>query len=236
MNMTDDDFLAHKHGKWFWDLERGNSGIVREVLDFFQAPDRVRRMMESEVHHDRPALYGVVRELLHLPRLQTMELMEDAALRHRRRMAQFFGAVVKVVMEQHGWLPRGHKASLGKNGIIRRGERYMPPKGYPDRGLWVEANPGLEARPPRAKVKRSRKPPVATPQVDETGRTRAQQMRDLIQSGQLSMLMLEANVTKESIQNWLRQARRDDGEHVPVGRGVQPSQRWIEWAHGLRRR
>jgi len=34
-----------------------------EVLEFFNNEDRQRRMEESEMHHDRPPLAGVVREL-----------------------------------------------------------------------------------------------------------------------------------------------------------------------------
>ena len=58
-----DDFLADHQGRTFADVVNDSKQPFDVVLEFFNDPDRQRRMEESELHHDRSPLAGVVREL-----------------------------------------------------------------------------------------------------------------------------------------------------------------------------
>ena len=229
MGLTANEFFSHPQGRYFRDLD---SGLVDEVLGFFNDSGRVRRMIESEVHHDRPALYGVIRELNKLPVIKG-ESLDDAPTHHRRRIAQFVGVVVKVVMEQHGWVPTGHKAALGKDSFISRGERYMPPTDHPEWALWAEAHPGWGPRSLKPSPKHRREQRKPETEVDDEGRTRAQQMRDIMRMTHQPNVEFHLIVTPETIHNWLRQAKRDDGEVIPRGRGTQPPMSKVEAARAL---
>jgi len=56
-------FLEDRQGRSFSDVVNDAECPFAVVLEFFNDGDRQRRMEESEIHHDRPALAGVVREL-----------------------------------------------------------------------------------------------------------------------------------------------------------------------------
>lgn len=58
-----DQFAADRQGRRYADVLKQD--LFRSILAFFDDPERQRRMVESELHHDRPALAGVVRELEH---------------------------------------------------------------------------------------------------------------------------------------------------------------------------
>ena len=57
------DFLEDAQGRTFADVVNDPEQPFDEVLEFFDDGDRQRRMEESELHHDRSPLAGVVREL-----------------------------------------------------------------------------------------------------------------------------------------------------------------------------
>ena len=61
--VTRDDFLEDRQGKTFADVVNDPEQPFDVVLEFFDDADRQRRMEESELHHDRSPLAGVVREL-----------------------------------------------------------------------------------------------------------------------------------------------------------------------------
>lgn len=106
-----DDFRADGHGRRFtdvWNDQRVNFG---EVCEFFEDRDRQRRLVESEMHHDRPALAGAVRELEQLPTVAALFNQHGRATTHRFRQA--VGVLVRIVMEQHAWHKTGRKGSLG---------------------------------------------------------------------------------------------------------------------------
>ena len=56
-------FVRDRQGRRYADLLTDDRTPLRAALTFLDDPDRQRRMEESELHHDRPALAGVVREL-----------------------------------------------------------------------------------------------------------------------------------------------------------------------------
>ena len=63
VRVTRKGFLEDPQGRTFSDVLDDPEQPFDEVLTFFSNPERQRRMEDSEVHHDRPALAGVVREL-----------------------------------------------------------------------------------------------------------------------------------------------------------------------------
>ena len=58
-----EDFQQDRQGRTFADVSGDSQQPFDEVLAFFNDQDRQRRMEESELHHNRPPLAGVVREL-----------------------------------------------------------------------------------------------------------------------------------------------------------------------------
>ena len=56
-------FLEDRQGRTFADVLNDPEQPFDQVLAFFNEADRQRRMEESELHHNRPPLAGVVREL-----------------------------------------------------------------------------------------------------------------------------------------------------------------------------
>ena len=110
-------------------------------------------MFESELHHDRPALAGVVRELECLEDLNEFFATKSGHITTRIRQA--VGVLVRIIMESKGWKRTGRKGSLGvrarpevatpKTGAatntgglsvwFTRAERYQPKDGMPYRSV-----------------------------------------------------------------------------------------------------
>lgn len=63
ISITREQFLEDRQGRTFADVLNDPEQPFEQVLAFFSDADRQRRMEESEVHHNRPPLAGVVREL-----------------------------------------------------------------------------------------------------------------------------------------------------------------------------
>ncbi len=142
-------FLSDRHGKTFSDVLNDPDAPFDEVLEFFNDADRQRRMEDSEIHHDRAPLAGVVRELESVPAIG-----QFLATLHRRRTArlrQAIGVLVRMIMERRGWRTTGKKGSLGVRGSsdsrtpyhntgglalwFLRAERYRREAGMPFRSV-----------------------------------------------------------------------------------------------------
>jgi hypothetical protein len=91
------------------------------VLAFFNNAERQRRMEEAEIHHDRPALAGVIRELEAQPSIDSFLGTKDP--RRTKRLRQAVGVVVRIIMERRGWTKTGKKGSLGVRAPIAKGTR-----------------------------------------------------------------------------------------------------------------
>ena len=147
--ITREQFLADRHGKTFADVLADAEAPFDEVLALLNDGTRQRRMEESEVHHDRAPLAGVIRELEAEPRVG-----QYLATFHRRRSARFrqaIGVLVRIIMERRGWRTTGKKGSLGVRarpsaGIphhntgglalwFLRAERYRRDEGMPYRSV-----------------------------------------------------------------------------------------------------
>jgi hypothetical protein len=111
VSLTPSDFLNNRQGKTFADIVNDAAIPFADVLRFFNDPDRQQRMEDSELHHDRAPLAGVVRELESLPAVHQMFSKSDPA--RSKRLRQAIGVVVRMIMEQRGWKRTGKKGSLG---------------------------------------------------------------------------------------------------------------------------
>src|SRR5438309_10108998 len=106
-----EQFTQDRQGRRFADVLSDTRISLPAILDFFDHPDRQRRLIESDLHHDRPALAGVVRELEHRQDVDQFFRTNDGHVPTRFRQA--VGVVVRVIMEAHGWKTTGRKGSLG---------------------------------------------------------------------------------------------------------------------------
>ena len=147
--VTRDDFLEDRQGKTFADVVHDPEHPFDEVLEFFDDANRQRRMEESELHHDRPPLAGVVRELESQPAID--RFLSGAHARRNTRFRQAIGVLVRMIMERRGWQKTGRKGSLGVRaaGAARtpahntgglafwfiRAERYERSEGMPFRSV-----------------------------------------------------------------------------------------------------
>jgi hypothetical protein len=111
ITITRQDFLQDRQGRTFADVLNDAEQPFDVVLDFFNNEDRQRRMQESEIHHDRAPLAGVVRELESQPQID--EFLSSKHPRRTKRLRQAIGVVVRIVMEGLGWKKTGKKGSLG---------------------------------------------------------------------------------------------------------------------------
>jgi|SRR5579863_9809042 len=123
IQITRKDFLEDRQGRTFADVLADAEQPFDQILEFFNDGQRQQRMEDSEIHHDRPALAGVVREL------ETLEPVDRfLATQHPRRtkrLRQVVGVLVRMIMEKRGWQKTGRKGSLGVRAKIA-GRRSRP--------------------------------------------------------------------------------------------------------------
>lgn len=163
--ITRDDFLQDRQGKTFSDVVHDPELPFAMVLEFFSDADRQRRMEESEVHHDRAPLAGVVRELESL--ITVDEFLAGIHPRRNARLRQAIGVLVRMIMERRGWRKTGRKGSLGvraagvagtaahnSGGLafwFIRAERYERVDGMPFRSVRERCQKLASAPAPRKK-------------------------------------------------------------------------------------
>jgi hypothetical protein len=159
--ITREEFLEDRLGKAFSDVVNDPEQPFNEVLDFFRNEDRQRRLEESEVHHDRPPLAGVVRELESQPAIEQFLSSVDAA--RTKRLRQAIGVLVRLIMERRGWQKTGRKGSLGVRAAASAGtanhntgglafwfiraERYEPKEGMAFRSVRERCRESKSGRP-----------------------------------------------------------------------------------------
>ena len=148
--ITRKQFLADAQGRTFVDVVDDPKQPFDVVLKFFSFADRQRRMEESEIHHDRPPLAGVVRELEAEPAIN--QFLSEIHTTQSKRLRQAIGVIVRIIMERRGWKKTGRKGSLGVRApkkAVRsprhnsgglafwfvRGERYERAEGMPYRSV-----------------------------------------------------------------------------------------------------
>jgi hypothetical protein len=121
VTITREMFLADNQGRTFSDVVNDSEQSFTAVLEFFNENNRQRRMKESEIHHDRPPMAGVVREFEAHPAIDRS--LADIHTQRSMRLRQAVGVVVRMIMEASGWQKTGRKGSLGVRG---NGNRPSP--------------------------------------------------------------------------------------------------------------
>jgi hypothetical protein len=121
IRLTRKEFLKDRQGRTFSDVLEDTEQPFDDILTFFDDAERQRRMEEAEIHHDRAALAGVVRELESLPAVDQFLGRMDP--RRTKRLRQAVGVVVRMIMEQRGWKKTGRKGSLGVRATVARGTK-----------------------------------------------------------------------------------------------------------------
>ncbi|WDI40549.1 hypothetical protein [Bremerella sp. P1] len=111
IRITRNAFLADRQGNKFADVVNDQEQPFDAVLKFFSDADRQRRMEESETHHDRAPLAGVVRELEAQPEIN--QFLAGVHVKRTTRLRQAIGVIVRMIMERRGWQKTGKKGSLG---------------------------------------------------------------------------------------------------------------------------
>ena len=111
VRVTREDFLKDPQGRTFADVVNDPEQPFDRVLQFFNQSERQRRMEESELHHDRAPLAGVVRELESVPEID--RFLAAAQIKRNNRFRQAIGVLVRMIMERRGWQKTGRKGSLG---------------------------------------------------------------------------------------------------------------------------
>jgi len=149
VTITREMFLKDNQGRTFSDVVNDPEQSFTAVLEFFNDNNRQRRMKESEIHHDRPPMAGVVRELEAHPAIDRS--LADIHTKRSKRLRQAIGVLVRMIMEASGWQKTGRKGSLGvrasENGSAPnhnigglafwfiRAERYKRAEGMPYRSV-----------------------------------------------------------------------------------------------------
>jgi hypothetical protein len=149
VTISREDFQKDRQGRTFADVTGDPGQPFDQVLAFLNDKDRQRRMEESELHHNRPPLAGVVRELE--SQLEVDRFLASQHPRRTKRLRQAVGVVVRMIMERRGWRKTGKKGSLGVRATrehhstrpgsyhntgglafwFLRAERYERPEGMP---------------------------------------------------------------------------------------------------------
>jgi hypothetical protein len=111
VRLTRKDFLDDRQGRTFADIVDDPEQLFDEVLEFFSDASRQQRMEDSELHHDRAPLAGVVRELEAHPVID--RFLDGVHARRSTRLRQAIGVVVRIIMERRDWKKAGRKGSLG---------------------------------------------------------------------------------------------------------------------------
>jgi hypothetical protein len=117
--VTKQSFLDDRQGLKFADVVNDPEQPFDCVLAFFNDAHRQRRMEESELHHDRAPLAGVVRELESSPDIDRFFTSVDT--RRSTRLRQAIGVLVRMIMERRGWQKTGKKGSLGVRAAESKG-------------------------------------------------------------------------------------------------------------------
>lgn len=165
VTITRKNFLTDRQGRTFADVVNDPEQPFAEVLEFFNDESRQRRMEEAEIHHDRPPLAGVVRELEAHPAIDSF--LASKHPRRTKRLRQAIGVVIRMIMQGRGWRKTGRKGSLGVRAAVEpgadtpgtyhntgglafwfiRGERYQRVAGMPFRSVRERSRERESARP-----------------------------------------------------------------------------------------
>jgi hypothetical protein len=143
----------------------------QELLVFFNNEDRQRRMEESEIHHDRAPMAGVVREFEAHPTFS--RFLAEVHADRTKRFRQAVGVLVRIIMAGRGWQKTGRKGSLGVRATASpqtpahntgglafwfiRAERYVRSDGMPYRSVRERSRELIIGQPETSAAKQTGK-------------------------------------------------------------------------------
>ncbi len=110
MRVSRQVFLSDAQGKKFADVANDANQPFDFVLKFFDDSDRQRRMHESEPHHARAPLDGIVRELEAQSVIE--RFLRGAEVRRNTRFRQAIEVLVRMIMKGKKWQKTGRQGSL----------------------------------------------------------------------------------------------------------------------------
>ncbi len=185
--LTRQMFLEDTQGRTFADVADDADQPFDAVLAFFNDENRLRRMEESEIHHDRPPLAGVIRELEFHPAIN--RFLSEVHTKKSNRLRQAIGAMVRMIMESRGWQKTGRKGSLGVRAAIDepgpkhntgglafwfiRAERYQHVDGMPFQSVRERCREHDEASNKKSgSAKSAAKKPAAKSSSSDRGRAK----------------------------------------------------------------
>jgi hypothetical protein len=124
MKLTFEEFCKDPQGRTYADVIQRGAPALKEVLEVLSDPKSQQRMEDSQEHHDRPALAGVVKAIESRPQVQKVQNGDpDFA----KRVRQATGVAVKMVMERLGWKTTGVKVSVAVGLFFNKAEYYERP-------------------------------------------------------------------------------------------------------------
>ena len=167
--ITKKAFLDDRQGVKFADVVNDPEQPFDQVLAFFSDGDRQRRMEESELHHDRAPLAGVVRELESQPEID--RFLAGVHSRRSTRLRQAIGVLVRMIMERRGWQKTGKKGSLGVRAAQTKGTPAHNTGGLAFWFVRAERYERREGMPFRSVQERCQEHELASPRHSGNGRT-----------------------------------------------------------------
>jgi hypothetical protein len=96
VKITREKFLEDNQGRTYLDVVNDPAQPFDTTLDFFNDENKQRRMEESEIHHDRPPLAGIVRELESIPILE--RALAEPLNKNSLRFRQSIGVLIRMIM------------------------------------------------------------------------------------------------------------------------------------------
>ena len=118
-SVTRKDFKADPHGRRYSDVVNDGSGMFGRVIDFFDDECRHQRLIDAELHQDRPALAGVLIELEYEAWFDTHMRATDA--HQTKRLRQAIGVLTRMIMARYGFKTKGEKGNLGRRAKVAAG-------------------------------------------------------------------------------------------------------------------
>ena len=123
--MLADEFRSDDQGRRYTDVSELPGFDL--IFSFFEDSMRQMRMIDSERHHLRPPLAGVVVELEKDSQIRAF--YEALSPKKQVRVRQAVGVIVRLVMKHHHWTPvkDGEKTRGSLKGLsdwFNRSERY----------------------------------------------------------------------------------------------------------------
>ena len=162
-------FLEDRQGAKFADVVNDPEQPFDSVLAFFDDASRQRRMEDSELHHDRAPLAGVVRELESKPDID--RFLTGVHARRSTRLRQAIGVLVRMIMERRGWQKTGKKGSLGVRAAQATGTPSHNTGGLAFWFIRAERYERAEGMPFRSVKERCQEYIIAAPRPSGNGRS-----------------------------------------------------------------